>query len=609
MIGGIFLALFVLQLQLPRWCYMGDEARYLHYAASFHRDGTFSMPRAEWAAVLARIGCPYVDAGGLRQTVGYAALLAPVAGRFDLEGARWFNFCVSLLGLTGLYLLLRRYHGVVLSVSVMAVAAFTLPAFGYHKSIFPEVPMMTLAVWAWYFIEGGCAPLRRAVLIVALLVALPLAHIRAIPLAITLFAVMLWTLWRDDRRRVAPMAVLGLVGAAVFVLLSRHLYGAVTGSAWAAHKFAVGDIIPLVALHLLDLRHGLLVYAPVWVFAAVGFVLGCWRRERAMIVSAALLAVYTLSLIWSIAAESMPARYWVAALPMLSMGLAAFFAQRKHWLAWSAFVPLALISAANTVWFLLHSGTFLENRTMSLSYHTLFQRFPHFHLGAFLPWDGIDYGAPHMEQSLVRLVWLCAAALAVVALTVCASRTRKRAFAAVASLAALVVVLSVIGASGVTAIAPEDIRVLRSSDPKLVYDAASGQVRKDEAASAAGPAWMTILFLSPARPTLIALPRAWDLWYAPNYPVEFRLEASDDGTRFTRLAEVTARGALPVPATRRIAALRIMEHPETAESRWLGPEAPRVYRSDPHFALLALLGALSVAAAFIVARLTNELLP
>jgi hypothetical protein len=47
------------------------------------------MPRAEWAAVLDRIGCPFVDAAGIRQTMGYAVLLSPIAGRFDWEGARW----------------------------------------------------------------------------------------------------------------------------------------------------------------------------------------------------------------------------------------------------------------------------------------------------------------------------------------------------------------------------------------------------------------------------------------------------------------------------------------------------------------------------------------
>jgi hypothetical protein len=102
-------------------------------------------------------------------------------------------------------------------------------------------------------------------------------------------------------------------------------------------------------------------------------------------------------------------------------------------------------------------------------------------------------------------------------------------------MAALAVVLGVIGASGVTAIPADNYRVLRSTDPKLTYDAAAARVTKAESATA-GPAWMNIVFLAPARPDLIVLSRAWDLWYSPNYPVEFHLEVSEDGSRFTRLA-------------------------------------------------------------------------
>jgi hypothetical protein len=127
LLASIFAVLFALQLQLPRWCYMGDEARYLLYSTSFHRDHTFSMPREEWAAVLARAGCPFVDVGSFLQSVGYAVVFSPVAGRFGLEGARWFNFAVSLVGFTGIYLLLRRSQTVAVSALAMAAAAFTIP--------------------------------------------------------------------------------------------------------------------------------------------------------------------------------------------------------------------------------------------------------------------------------------------------------------------------------------------------------------------------------------------------------------------------------------------------------------------------------------------------
>jgi hypothetical protein len=607
LLASIFAVLLALQLQLPRWCCMGDEARYLLYSASFHRDHTFSMPREEWTAVLARAGCQFVDVGTFLQSVGYAVVFSPVVGRFGLEGARWFNFAVSLVGFTGIYVLLRRRHGVAVSALAMAAAAFTIPGFAYHKSIFTEIPSMTLIAWAWYLIDGGTGAAWRRALIVALLALLPIVHIRTIPLACTLMGIVLWDVWSGDQalrvRQLAETLAMGAALAAVVIALERHLYGAVTGSASAAHPLAFDQVLPLIALHLFDLRHGLLVYTPIWVFAIAGFVLGCWRRQRGMAVGAAMLAVSTLSLIWSIAAESMPARYWVSTLPILAVGLAAFVAERKHWMAWSAFVPLLLVSALNSLMFLKASGVYLENRTMSLSYHTLFQRFPYFHLGAFLPWDGIDYGAPHMEQSFPRAVWLSVAAIAVVLLTVWACRSRKRLVAVASSMAALAVVLGVVGASGVSSIAVEDYRVIRSTDPKLAYEAGSVRVQKDQGAGAASPAWMTILFLTPARPGLVVLARAWDLWYAPNYPVEFRLEVSEDGTHFTRLADVTARGALPIPLPRRVAALRITENPRTAKSRWLRPEAPSAYRRDPHFALLALLGALSIGAAFLAGRL------
>ena len=575
---ALFVALTLYQLHLPRWCYMGDEVRYLYYSASLYYTHTLDMPAAQWAAYLERTGYPFTAIVGRRQSVVYAALLSPFAGRWSLEAARWCNFAVSLVGVLGIYLLLRRSSSKMISYVTTALAAFAFPYVAYHKTIYLETVMLTVSVWAWYLSESvGPSVVRRTAPLV-LIFSLPFLHLRAVPAAVVLFGIYLVSIRPRERGRMVstyayPMtlAAVALVGFCVF---QTRTYGGLMGNAGGVDPFSHfrRGFPDILAIQLFDRRHGLFTYSPVWLLSVAGLAAGCAKRERTSIEAAVLLAVAGV-MPWGTGGECMPARYWVAAVPVLAAGWAAYLRNAKSAALLAALPLLGAITAINGWRFMWTSPTFLENRTISLTYEMLYESYSYFHLGAFLPWDDYELPAAHLEVSYAIVRRLACVALLFVLAQAYGAVTRSRTRRTLAGALSLVLLLAVLARCGV---AP---------------------VEQGCRMSAEGSS-LTITFAQPMRPSLVKVGEPSELWTAPAYPDQFLLETSVDGSTFAKESVIRARSLVAIPPGKPLSALRLSEVERTARARWLTAGPPRVYVDDPHLGLLAILGLVSWAMAY-----------
>jgi hypothetical protein len=563
---------------------MGDEVRYLYYSASLYFTHTLAMPAAQWAAYLERTGYPFTAMPGMRQSVVYAALFAPFVGWWSLEAARWFNFGISLIGVLGIYLLLRRSSSKMISFVTTALAAFAFPYVAYHKTVYPETVVLTVTVWAWYLSESVGPSLARRTAPLVLIFSLPFLHLRAVPAAVVLFGIYLVSIRPPERGRMVstypyPMALAAaaLVGFCVF---QTQIYGGLAGNAIPAHPFKLSGFPDMLAISLFDRRHGLLTYSPVWLLSLAGLAAGCAKRERTSMDAAVLLAVACATLAWSNAGESMPARFWVATVPMLAVGWAAYLRNAKSAAMLAVLPLLGVITAINAWRFMWTSLTFLENRTISLTYERLYQSYSYFHLGAFLPWDHYELPAAHMEVSFAIARRLALAALLFVLAQAYGAVTRSRARRTVAGMASLVLLLAVLAKCGVATV-------------------------KDGCRVSAESRSLTITFAQPLRPSLVKVGDPGALWIGPAYPDQFTLETSVDGSTFTKESVIRARSLLAIPPGEPVRALRLSEVERTARAPWLTAGPPRVYVDNPRLWLLALLGLISWAMAYLAAAIVR----
>ncbi|MFB3918334.1 MAG: hypothetical protein ACE14M_16510 [Terriglobales bacterium] len=571
-VGGLFC---VAQLRLDKWSYMGDEVRYLYYAVSFFHTGTFHMPEGVWAEYLTKAGYGVTPVAGIGHSVVTSVLLSPWAGLFSVESARWFVLTVGLCGMIGLFKLIRERVGDVLSVVTVTCAMFSLPFFAYAKTLYAETWLFTVAVWAWFLVSRSVSGLGWRLVGLSLALSLPFLHIRAALVSGVLCAVYFWRLrpWKRSATAETGIALLIiLLAAGCFYAYQAMLFGSLLGSASATVQPSFAMFADRVAIHLFDLRHGLLTYSPIWIVGLGGLALGCAKRDGWSIQSAFLLVAYLATMVWGNASESMPARFWVAAVPMLSVGFARWAATSKPFASWTVLPVLALITVTNTVLFTVQSGSFLANRTFSVTYNWLFDEFGYMHLGAFLPWDAYGYYAPNMERSM-EIAWHLMMALGVVIAALCFACFKARSVVGrLCGAAPLVIVLAVIGRSGAAPILPSE------------YDL--------QVSSGAATTSVSIRFKKPEIPAFVRFSEPRQLWGTPAYPAALIMTAISDTVSVSR--QFPARPLMPVFGADRVSELRITEAQRTEPALWLGTGAVEVFRNERPTVLLFLVGAFSV---------------
>ena len=444
---AIFLVLAGIHIIAGRLPCTGDEARYAFQGVGLYSNGTFYPEPAVWKRFAAANGCgsggvlPSDHPGRPLQTISPSLVFGAALRLGGLEAARWLNFIVGCIGLALLYFMLKlqfpnRTGGASWAGIVTVVAiAISIPFVEYLQLIYPEILLFSIVAAALYALV-----VRKRSLALAAIVVLPFVHVRALPLGLAFFAVMLF----DMRRERVPIAIwlrrctLYIAGLGIFAATQYWLYGSLTGSAFSAYTPSVAMLFERIGMQFYDVRHGAVAYAPLLLMGLAGLVLGTIRRERLCVYGLLLFATYFATFMWSTAQESWTARFWVAGLPFLAVGLCYWLYLAKYWWECLPAVPLAALNLGNTITYALNPLWFLESRQASIPYAAMFL-WAHVDLGLFLPVDGDPGGiAPYTQPIAALLIYT---ALLIALLIVCRVSRAARTGAIVCVLTCAVVLI------------------------------------------------------------------------------------------------------------------------------------------------------------------------
>ncbi len=234
-----------------------------------------------------------------------AGLLKGRALTFVLKGS--LSVWAALLG-TQIYLLVRqRFKREGLALGVWAISAFTAPIIFYATHLYPELPIALFSVYIFRKMTAEEAPTKRQVLFMGFLLGTFFWFgVKYNFIFGSLVLVSCHALWfrHKTRARVPLFLALPVVGALAFYGTVYAMYG--TFSPMAVYEGiqspersrALMQAILAYPLsmrldsffdYFLDQRDGLLLYAPVYLFALLGIV-PAWRKRRSDVGYAALVA-------------------------------------------------------------------------------------------------------------------------------------------------------------------------------------------------------------------------------------------------------------------------------------------------------------------------------
>lgn len=500
-LGGVFALLAVIHLSAGSLAWTGDEIGYAYNGLGIYENHAYYPTLQQWNGFLKLSGVGFSYDGPVQKphnSLGPSIVYGPVLEHFGLEPARWFSFAMGCAGLALLYYLLaipaaerKRVGFDLVAIASVALVAFALPLLAYLQLMYAEA-LLFLVVSAALF-----ALLRRkTVAAVALIALLPWVHIRALPMMLVFFALLLADSYRQTslrERLVVIAAVCAAIGA--FAAFQIHVFGSMTGGAFSTRPPSWNSVPERLGMQLFDVRHGLLAYSPVFLFGFAGLAYGAVRRKREALYSAALLIVYIATFMWSNAGESWTARFWVAGLPFLAVGVCAFLRAlpNRRW----AFilVPALLITWFNTYLFATQPMAFLSSRRLSVPY-TLLNSWTHLHLGLYLPLDADPGTLETFTRTIPVLLIFAFLTVGALAVTAAASGAARRA----ASIAAIILLVLPYVACAVNSL------------PASAYRASPGGNG------------VTITFAQPTRVTALQLNGTLDTnWFAPDVPRFFKI--------------------------------------------------------------------------------------
>ncbi|HEX5533654.1 MAG TPA: hypothetical protein VFX33_07935 [Actinomycetales bacterium] len=264
-----------------------DEPQYLISALSLWQDGDLDISNqlaahAERPFHQAELPVQTEVLAGGRQVSPHDPLL-PVLLAVPMGLGGWVAAKATLAVLAGLlaavttWLARTRWQvppGVAAAVGL--VAACTPPLVVYGQQVYPELAAALAVVVAVAAVTGRLAVPGTLVATIAV-VALPWLAVKYAPVAAVLAVVLLFSLWRNGKRRTAGLVAATLAGAGVVFLLAHQLiYGGWTAYASGDHFQASGELsvvglapnylgrsTRLIGL-LVDRDFGLAAWQPAW---------------------------------------------------------------------------------------------------------------------------------------------------------------------------------------------------------------------------------------------------------------------------------------------------------------------------------------------------------
>ena len=426
-LAGLALVLVLLLLFGHRQVLTGDEPRYLMYAVSILKNGRYVMTLAEWQQLyqaVTRTPATELPTGAhnvvLLNAVYVPTLLAPVAAIFALSGLRIVTLIAGLTGLLFVFRLCRRFSPPGTALLTTAVAGFTIPLLPYLHLFYMETFLFALVACGWDRVQEAGRGARYDALTALLLLAVPFVQLRGSGVAATLYLLLLGQLYVSDlKRRAALLAGLAVAAMLTLCLLNLAIYGAITGPVNTARPPMPSDWFPVLAMQLFNIRHGLFAYAPIWLLGYAGLWAGAIGGPPIVRQGLVLASVAAVTSVGVNPGECWPARFWVLAIPMLSIGFCSWWTlARRPGVRWIAALLIGF-TLINTALFLQRPNDFLDNRQSAKTYQTLFDSFGHLNFGLVLPVevdDASDIGAARN---------LAIGAALFIALTAAAARARR----------------------------------------------------------------------------------------------------------------------------------------------------------------------------------------
>jgi hypothetical protein len=372
----------------------GDEPHYLIIAHSLLKDGDLQINnnhvngdyRAFWAGPPLR---PDFMRRGLDGEIysihapGLAVLILPFYAIAGYGGVVAFLCLIAALTALAIFDLAFDIAGARAAIITFAAVTLTVPFLPHGWLIFPETPAALIVAWAARWLWRGSDRIGIGSLIAcgALLGVLPWLHTKFVIFLALFGAALLWQLRRRPLAAVAlaaPMAV--SVGSWLAFFYS--IYGTFNPEAPYGdypRLYVLTRNIPRGLLGLLfDQKFGLLPYAPVYLFAAVGTWLMLrqreWRWFGAVLLTVTAFHVGSttrLYMWWG--GNSAPARFLVPILPCLAPSIAVAAAQWRSpaarallWTTLAASVVMAIGGLADPQRLLLFSDPRGKGRIVEL---------------------------------------------------------------------------------------------------------------------------------------------------------------------------------------------------------------------------------------------------
>ena len=532
------LALLLVVVFGNRLLLTGDEQRYLLYALSFFRHGTLTMPLAEWNQVMLHVthgGATSLPAGGggvvVMNGVYWPVILSPVAGLFSLAGLRAATLLAGLAGLAVLHRLLRRVAGPLPSLAALFIVAFSMPLLPYLHLFYMETFLFALVCWAWQRLQTTGRGASYDLLTAAILIVIPIVHMRGSGVASLLFAGLLaQVLERRLRRRAALLLAVAATMAVGFAGLNLAIYGTVTGPVNTARPPLPSDWFPVLSMQLFNVHHGLFAYAPIWIAGYAGLACGAWRAGRfgddpAFRLLRQALALAIVAAVTGVGVnpgECWPARFWVLSTPMLTVGLAYWLHRMRGVLPALCLAGLLGITAANTMLFVKKPNEFIYDRQSSTTYTLLFNLLGQVEANLVLP---VETGSA-VDAAAARDLTLAAGAM--ILLLAISLRVRM------AAAPAFLLLLAVLDLARAHRLPPSDY---------------AADVRPDR---------LSLLLNRPVRHPAVEIGQQWQTWFVPPALERFTVRSGGPGNAaavgsanqtivsgcqgFTRTLQVEAKG-------------------------------------------------------------------
>lgn len=344
--------------------------------------------------------------------------LLPVLLALPVLAGGWLGAKLALAAMAGMlatstaWVAIRRF-GVAPPLAFGVAAAFSVvvPLAPYAVQVYPELPAALATVLAVGALTGPFDRRCRVVFLVAV-VALPWLSVKYVPVAGALALVALVDGWRRGDRRGAGLLA-GVLSAAAIVFLAFHrvVYGGWTAYASGDHFTETGEasvmgVDPdyvgrsqrLIGL-LVDRSYGLVVWAPVFLFAVVALGALARRRPTGWLTLVLPLAVGWATATWvalTMHGYWFPGRQVVVVVPLLVL-MTAWWLERAR-AAIRYFFLTAAISLATWTWLVVE--VLLERRRLIIDFD-----------GTTAPWVRLvrpampDFQRPGTATATLAVAW------------------------------------------------------------------------------------------------------------------------------------------------------------------------------------------------------------